>query len=433
MQEDQNRIYEETNEAARRRVVVTGIGAVTSIGVSQQKLWEGVLRGKSAVQRITRFDPSPFRSQVAAQVNDFDGNDWIPDSKKVRRMDRFSLFALASALMALDDARLDLKDSRSPYSSEDVGIYIGTALGGVVYAEEQHEVYMSHGIRGVSPTLALSVFGGAASCNIAIEIGLNGPNIANSNSCASGAIAIGEAFRLIKTGEVKAMLAGGIEVPLGPVTFGAFTIIKAMSTANEVPELACRPFDRERDGFVMAEGASMLVLEEYESAVKRGAPIYGEVLGYGTSNDGYHMTAPLPTGEQAARSMRNALREARVHPDQISYVNAHASSTPLNDKAETLSLKKIFGERAYQVPISGTKAMHAHALGATGAIEAAICNLIFQHNYLPPTVNLTNPDPDCDLNYIKGEGLHQKVDYILSNSFGFGGINAALVFGRADA
>ena len=416
----------------QKRVVVTGIGAVTPIGVGRAKLWEGVLRGKSAVQRIDRFDPSPFRSQIAGQVNDFDGHDWIPDSKKVRRMDRYSLFALASALMALEDARLDLKAEGAPYDSEEVGIYIGTALGGVAYAEEQHEVYLAQGIRAVSPTLALSVFGGAASCNIAIEIGLNGPNVANSNSCASGAIAIGEAFRLIKTGQARAMLAGGVEVPLAPVTYGAFTIIKAMSTANEVPELACRPFDRQRDGFVMAEGAAILMLEEYESAVNRGAPIYGEVLGYGTTNDGYHMTAPLPTGVQATRSMLNALKEARVHPDQVDYVNAHASSTPLNDKAETLSLKNIFGERAYQLPISGTKGMHAHSLGATGAIEAAICSLIFQHNYLPPTVNLTTPDPDCDLNYIKGEGLHQKADYILSNSFGFGGINAALVFGRVS-
>ncbi len=415
-----------------RRVVVTGIGAITPIGNGRQGLWEGVRRGKSAVQRISRFDPSPFKSQIAAQVNDFDGQDWIPDSKKVRRMDRFSLFALASAIMAMQDAKLDLKDSRSPYESEDVGIYIGTALGGVSYAEEQHTVYLTEGLRNVSPTLALSVFGGAASCNIAIEMGINGPNIANSNSCASGAIAIGEAFRVIKAGGAKAMLAGGVEAPLAPLAYGAFSIIKAMSTNNESPETACRPFDRQRDGFVMAEGASVLVLEEYETAVNRGAHIYGEIKGYGTSNDGYHMTAPRPDGKQAIRSMCMALGEARLEPAQIGYINAHASSTPLNDKTETVAIKSVFGEGAYQVPISGTKGMHAHSLGATGAIEAAICNIIFEENYLPPTVNLQERDPECDLNYIVGEGRHQKVDYILSNSFGFGGINAALVFGRVD-
>ena len=419
-----------TGNQLEHRVVITGLGAITSIGSGRKALWEGVLRGKSAVQKITRFDPSPFRSQIAAQVNDFDGQTWIPDAKKVRRMDRYSLFALAAAIMAMEDAGLDLKDSRSPYNSEEVGIYIGTALGGVSFAEEQHTTYIQEGLRSVSPTLALSVFGGAASCNIAIEMGINGPNIGNSNSCASGAIAIGEAFRLIKRGEVKAMLAGGIEAPLAPLAYGAFALIKAMSTNNENPDKACRPFDRERDGFVMAEGGAVVVLEEYESAVNRGATIYGEVLGYGTSNDGYHMTAPLPTGKQAARSMCNALNEAGLEPAQIGYVNAHASSTPLNDKTETVALKKVFGDVAYNVPISGTKGMHAHSLGATGAIEAAICNLIFQHDYLPPTVNLAERDPECDLNYIAGEGLHQKVDYILSNSFGFGGINAALVFGR---
>jgi 3-oxoacyl-[acyl-carrier-protein] synthase II len=289
---------------------------------------------------------------------------------------------------------------------------------------------MQEGLRGVSPLLALSIFGGAASCNVAMEVGINGPNIANANSCASGAIALGEAFRLIKCGGARAMLAGGVEAPLAPLVFGSFTLIKALSTSNETPELACRPFDRYRDGFVMAEGAAVLLLEEYESAVERGAPIYGEILGYGTTNDAYHMTAPLPTGEQAGRAMRMAIYEAGLQVEQIDYINAHASSTPLNDKTETLAIKQVFGEQAYHIPISGTKGMHAHALGATGAIEAAICNLIFRHDYLPPTVNLRDRDPECDLNYIAGEGLNRRVDYILSNSFGFGGINAALVFGR---
>ncbi len=413
-----------------KRVVITGIGAVTPIGVGQKGLWEGVRRGQSAVQRITRFDPSQFRSQIAAQVNDFDPHEWVHDGKKLRRMDRFSQFGMAAAMMALEDAGLDLKDKANPYSPEEIGCYIGTALGGISYAEEQHEIYLREGIKAVSPMLALSIFGGAASCNIAIELGLNGPNVANANSCASGTIALGEAFRLIRRGGARAMLAGGVEAPLAPLVYGSFSVIKALSSANETPELACRPFDRNRDGFVMAEGSAILLLEEYESALERNVPIYGEILGYGTTNDAYHMTAPLPGGGQAARCIRMALYEAGLSPAQIGYINAHASSTPLNDKTETQAIKTVFGELAYQVPISGTKGMHAHSLGATGAIEAAICSLIFRHDYLPPTVNLRDRDPECDLSYIKDSGLDRSVDYILSNSFGFGGINAALVFGR---
>lgn len=422
----------EKRQPRQKRVVITGLGAVTPIGIGRKGLWEGVLRGVSAVQRITRFDPGEFRSQVAAQVNDFDPQDWVHDGKKLRRLDRFSQFGLAAAMMALDDAHLDLKATSNPYSPEEIGCYIGTALGGISYAEEQHAVYLNDGIRAVSPMLALSIFGGAASCNIAIELGLNGPNVANANSCASGTIALGEAFRLIRQGGARAMLAGGVEAPLAPLVYGSFSVIKAMSSANETPELACRPFDRNRDGFVMAEGGAVLLLEEYESALERGASIYGEILGYGTTNDAYHMTAPLPGGYQAARSMRMALYEAGLNPAQIGYINAHASSTPLNDRTETQALKQVFGELAYQVPISGTKGLHGHALGATGAIEAAICNLVFCHDYLPPTTNLRDADPECDLCYIKDTGLHRRVDTILSNSFGFGGINAALVFGRVE-
>lgn len=413
-----------------RRVVVTGLGAVTTIGIGKDELWQGVRREKSAVRRITRFDPSLFKSQIAAQVDDFDPQDYVSDHRKLRRLDRFSTFGMAAALLALQDATLDLTSADCPYSSEEIGIYTGSALGGIAYAEEQHTVFMTEGLRAVNPMLALSIFGGAVSCNIAMELGINGPNIANANSCASGAIALGEAFRLIKTGGTRLMLAGGVEAPLAPLVFGSFSLIKALSTSNETPELACRPFDRNRDGFVMGEGASLLVLEELESALERDAHIYGEILGYGTANDAYHMAAPLPTGDQAARSVQLALYEAGLRPSDIDYINAHASSTPLNDKTETLAIKKVFGDLAYQIPISGTKGMHAHALGATGAIEAAICQLILQENWLPPTVNLVHPDPECDLNYIYGQGCQQRVNYILSNSFGFGGINAALIFGR---
>jgi 3-oxoacyl-[acyl-carrier-protein] synthase II len=405
--------------------VITGIGAITPIGSGRDGLWQGVRRERSAVQRITRFDPSGFRAQVAAQVNDFEPLDYM-DRKQARRLDRFSQFALAAARQAVADASLVMPNG----ASEETGIYIGSALGGVAFGEEQHQLFLAGGIRAVQPTLALAVFGGASSSNIAIEMGIRGPNLANANSCASGTIAIGEAFRVIRHGGAEIMLAGGVEAPLAPLTFGAFDVIKVLSTHNAEPEVASRPFDSQRDGFVMAEGAAVLVLEELGHALRRDAHIYGEVLGYGNTNDSFHMTAPLPSGDQAARAMRLALAEAELSPDDIDYVNAHASSTVLNDRTETLAIKKALGEHAYDIPVSGTKGMHGHALGATGAMETAICALIFEHDYLPSTVNLVEPDVDCDLDYIPHTGRSQRVDHILTNSFGFGGINAVLALGR---
>jgi 3-oxoacyl-[acyl-carrier-protein] synthase II len=284
----------------------------------------------------------------------------------------------------------------------------------------------------VRPTLALSVFGGAASCNIAINLGITGPTSANTDSCASGAIALGEAFRLIRAGEVDVMLAGGVEAPLTPLIFGAFDLIRAMSTRNTPPGAACRPFDRGRDGFVMGEGAAVLVLERLEHARTRGAAIYGEIVGYGSTNDAHHMTAPLPSGRQAARAMQLALADGGLRPDQIDYVNAHGSSTPLNDSTETRAIKMVLGDHARRVAVSGTKSMHGHALGASGAIEAAICMLSFRHDYLAPTINLDDPDPDCDLDYIPHRGRTAHVHHILTNSFGFGGINASLALGRYE-
>ncbi len=409
----------------KRQVVVTGIGAVTPIGCGSAGLYEGLRRERSAIDRITRFDPTPFSCTIAGEVREFDPAAYI-DPKRLRRLDRYSQFALACARIALDDARLDLTGE----NTEAIGCFVGSALGGAAFAEEQHTVFMTQGIHRVKPTLALSVFCGAASCNIAIEHDLRGPSSANSDSCASGTIAIGEAFRTIRDGYAEVMLAGGVEAPLTPLIFGAFAVIRAMSTRNDDPTHACRPFDKERDGFVMAEGAGLLVLEEREHALRRGAPIYGTVLGYGTSNDAHHMTAPLPSGAQAARAMRCALDEAQVAARDVDYINAHASSTPLNDLTETLAIKQIFGEHAYRVPISGTKAMHGHPLGAAGGIEAAICMLALRHAYLPPTLNLEAPDPACDLDYIPGTGREVAVRYVLSNSFGFGGINASLVFGQ---
>ncbi len=408
----------------KRDVVVTGIGAVTPIGCRSRGLYEGLRRERSAIDRIACFDPTPFSCTIAGEIRDFDAAAYI-EPKRLRRLDRYSQLAVASARMAIEDARLDLAET----DRDMAGCFVGSAVGGAAFAEEQHTTFMTEGIHRVKPTLALSVFCGAASCNIAIEHDLRGPSSANSDSCASGTIAIGEAFRTVRDGYADVMLAGGVEAPLTPLIFGAFAIIRAMSTRNDEPARACRPFDKDRDGFVMAEGAAMLVLEERGRAVRRGAPIYGTVLGYGNSNDAHHMTAPLPSGAQAARAMRCALVEAQVQPGEIDYINAHASSTPLNDVTETLAIKQVFGEHAYRVPISGTKAMHGHPLGAAGAIEAAICFLAMRHSYLPPTLNLDAADPQCDLDYIPGTGREIAVRHVLSNSFGFGGINASLVFG----
>jgi 3-oxoacyl-[acyl-carrier-protein] synthase II len=406
-----------------QRVVVTGIGAITPIGSGREGLWRGVLDGRSAVRRITRFDPSPFQSQVAAQVDDFDPLDHL-DATRARRLDRYSQFAVAAAQQAVLDSGLCL----SSRDAEQTGIYFGSALGGLAFAEEQHMRYVEQGPRAVNNILALTVFGSASSCNVAMEMGLFGPNQTNANSCASGAVAIGEAFRLIQRGGARVMLAGGVEAPLAPLTFGSFDLIRAISrNSNENPSLASRPFDARRDGFVMAEGSAVLVLEELQHALARGADIYAEIVGYATTTDAYHMTAPRPDGSQAIRAMREALADALLLPTEIEYISAHASATPLNDKTETMAIKAVFGEYAYSVPISGTKAMHGHALGASGAFEIAISILAMQHAYLPPTINLDNPDPDCDLDYIPHAGREKKVRTVLSNSFGFGGINACVV------
>ena len=409
----------------RRRVAITGIGAVTPIGSGATELWAGLRAGKSAVGPLTRFDPSIFRSRLAAQIPDFRPGDHM-EAKRAKRLDRFGQLAVTSSRMALEDSGIDL----AAEDRERVGAMMGTALGGIAYAEEQLGNFIKGGLREVDPLLALSVFGGAASCNVAIEFGVQGVNSTNAMSCASGTIAIGDAFRAVRDGYADVMIAGGSEAPLAPLCFGAFALIRAMSTRNDDPGHASRPFDRDRDGFVMGEASAVVVLEEWDRAISRGAKIYAELLGYGSSNDAHHMTAPRPDGSQAAKSMERALADANIAPHEIDYINAHGSSTPLNDPTETIAIKRVFGDHAPRLQLSGTKGYYGHALGASGAVEAVICAQALANEWLPPTVNLESPDDACDLDYIRGEGRAVRVEHILTNSFGFGGINAALVLRR---
>jgi len=409
-----------------RRVVVTGIGCVTPIGTAVDGLWRGLQARRSAVRTISRFDPTPFRSRIAAEIPDFRPQDFL-DARRARRYDRFSQLAVVAAGLALADAELVLERE----DRERVGAMMGSALGGVAYAEQQAGVYASEGLRGLDPTLALSVFGGASSCNIAIEFGLSGPNSTNAMSCASGTIAVGDAFHAIRDGRAEVMLAGGAEAPLAPLCFGAFAIIRAMSTRNDEPGAASRPFDAGRDGFVMGEGAAVLVLEERGRALARGAPVVAEVLGAAVTNDAFHMTVPRPDGSQAARCLTLAMADAHVAPGDVDHVNAHGSSTPLNDKTETLAFKSAFGAHSSRLAVSGTKGYYGHPLGASGAIEAAVTALALAREWLPPTLNLTVRDPECDLDYVEGAGAPRRSEVAVSNSFGFGGINAAIVMRRA--
>ena len=408
---------------AQQRVAITGLSALSCVGHGRDGLWDGCMApSDKGVGRITRFDPSPFNCQIAGEIHDFDPLASM-DAQKAKRLDRFAQFSLASALDAMRDSGLDLGST----DRERFGIYVGSALSGIAFAEEQHGEFMKRGIKGVRPTLAISVFGGASSCNIAMELGTYGPNVANANSCASGAIAVGEAARLIARGETDAMLAGAVECPLSPLAFGAFALIRAMSTRNDAPSTASRPFDAGRDGFVMAEGAGMLLLEGWEHAKARGAHIYAEVQGYATTNDAYSMTSPRIDAAQSLRCMKMALEDAGCTAGDLGYINAHGSSTPQNDTYESLAIRKLLGER--QVPVSSTKGAHAHALGASGAMELALCAQVFDRGLLPPNLNVERRADDCDLDLVLSP-RKAKVDCVLSNSFGFGGINACLVLGR---
>jgi len=411
-----------------KRVVVTGVGAVTPIGIGRKGLWAGLHTAVSGIRRATRLDASARHCQVTGEVHGFEPEEWIA-AKALRRMDRYSRFSVAASRMAVEDAGLIIEKE----DSERVGCFLGSALGGVSFAELQYEQYHVGGLRSVDPSLALAVFGGAGPCNISIQLGINGPASANADSCASGPIAIGRAMNAIRRGDADVMLAGAAEAPLTTLAFGAFDLIRAMSTHyNENPGAACRPFDRARDGFVMGEGAAVLVLESEEHARRRGAVCLAEICGYGLTNDGHHMTAPRPDGAQAARAIRLALKDAACAPQEIDAVSAHGSSTTLNDSIETEALKIALGDHAYQIPIVATKSRHAHSLGASGAIEAAIFVLGLHHQWLPGALNLDDPSPECDLNYAQSGPVTQPFHTVLSNSFGFGGINACMVMRAMD-
>lgn len=413
---------------SRRRAVITGIGPITCIGKTVEDFWNGIKAEKSGITRITAFDTSIFHAHCGGEIADWKPEEYFPPHR-LKRLDRYAQFSVVSAKLALDDAGL-------PYAQEKpqdrVGVSFGTALGGVCQAEDQHIRFLKKGTRGVNPTLALQVFGGSAHSNIAIEFGFRGVGTTNSNSCASGTVSVGEALRYIRDDFADVVVAGGAEAPLASLSFGAFDLIKTMSRWEGDPGLSCRPFDKLRDGFVMGEGAASLVVEELEHAKARGARIYAEVLGYSLNNDAFHMTSPLPTGDSCIRAMRETLADAQLQPEQIDYINAHASSTQMNDHTETMSIKAVFGEKT-KIPTSGTKGFYAHPLGATGAIEAALCALALEKQWIPPTINYANPDPTCDLDVVPNHGRAAELNYIMSNSFGFGGINACLVLGRVLA
>jgi 3-oxoacyl-[acyl-carrier-protein] synthase II len=402
------------------RVVITGMGVITPLGTGVRAFWDNLLAGKVGVAPLTRFECAEFPSRVAAQIDDFDPTDYL-SKRRIQWTDRFSQLAVASAKLAVEDAKFSVDGNRA-----EVGVYTGSALGGLAFAEEQIEVFRREGLRSVRPLLSISVFGGAAASNVAIEFGITGPTMANSDSCAAGAIAIGDAYRAIKRGDVRAALAGGVEAPLAPLTFGAFTVARAMSTRNDDPATASRPFDAARDGFVMAEGAGMFLLERYEDAVTRGAHMHAEITGFGASNDAFHMSAPLADGSQTADALKRALEEARVLPQEVEAINAHGSSTRLGDRAEAVAYERVFGGRLSSIPVSATKGQHGHALGATGAWEVAVAAMGMRDRVIPGAVNLEKRDEECPVMCAR-ESIAANARVVLSNSSGFGGINAALV------
>ncbi|KXG79003.1 beta-ketoacyl-ACP synthase II [Thermotalea metallivorans] len=411
----------------KKRVVVTGIGAITPIGIGKDVYWQALKSGESGIDRISKFDPLNYDTQIAAEVKDFDPNQYM-DKKEAKRMDRFTQFAVAASKMALEDAAIDI-EKIDPYR---FGVVLGSGIGGIETLEKEHEKLLTKGPGRVSPFFIPMMISNIGAGQVSMTFGAKGPNTTVVTACASSTNSIGEAFRIIQRGDGDIMITGGAEASITPLSIAGFCSMKAMSTRNDDPKGASRPFDKDRDGFVMGEGAGILIMEELEHALKRGAHIYGEIVGYGMSADAYHITAPAPEGEGAARAMKNALIDAQIQPEAVDYINAHGTSTPYNDKFETMAIKSVFGEHAYRLAVSSTKSMTGHLLGAAGAIEAIACIMAINDHFLPPTINYTTPDPECDLDYVPNKGREREINYALSNSLGFGGHNASILFKKYE-
>jgi 3-oxoacyl-[acyl-carrier-protein] synthase II len=411
-----------------RRVVVTGIGLVSSLGIGTAETWQGLLAGTSGVTRVTRFDVTGYAAQIAAEVKGFDPLQFI-EKKDVKKMDVFIQYAVAASQFAMDDSGLKITNENAP----DVGVFIGSGIGGFQTIEREHSALLEGGPRKISPFFIPSAIINLASGQVSIRFGAKGPNIATCTACSASAHAIGESFEIIRRGDAEAMIAGGSEAAITPMSLGGFAALRALSTRNDEPARASRPFDKDRDGFIIGEGAGVLILEELEHAKRRGAKIYAELVGYGLSGDAYHITAPSEDGDGGVRVMRMAIRKAGIKPEQVDYINAHGTSTPYNDKLETLAIKTCFGDHARTVAISSTKSMTGHLLGGAGGLEAGISVLAVYEQVAPPTINLDHPDPECDLDYVPCKKREMPIQYALSNSFGFGGTNAALLFKRYEA
>jgi 3-oxoacyl-[acyl-carrier-protein] synthase II len=411
-----------------RLVVITGIGLVSSLGIGTEANWKALLVGTSGVDRVTKFDVTGYAAQIAAEVRGFDPLDFV-EKKDVKKMDVFIQYAIAASQFAMNDSKLAITESNAP----DVGVFIGSGIGGFQTIEREHSALLNGGPRKISPFFIPSAIINLASGQVSIRFGAKGPNLATCTACSASAHAIGESYEIIRRGDAEAMIAGGSEAAITPMSLGGFAALRALSTNNDNPRGASRPFDRDRDGFIIGEGAGIVILEELEFARRRNAHIYAEVVGYGTSADAYHITAPSEDGEGAVRVMKTAIRKAGIRPDQIEYVNAHGTSTPYNDRLETMAIKKCFGDHAYKMAISSTKSMTGHLLGGAGGLEAGISALAVYHQIAPPTINLQNPDPDCDLDYVPHIGRQMPITYALSNSFGFGGTNATLLFKRYES
>jgi 3-oxoacyl-[acyl-carrier-protein] synthase II len=415
---------------SNRRVVVTGTGLITALGTGVEKNWQALLAGKSGIGPITRFDPKNLDTTIAGEVKDFVVEEFV-DKKESRRMDLFTQYAVAASEMAMRESGLPIGlDKPNGYEPERVGVILGSGIGGIGSLEEQHKKGMEKGFDRISPFFIIQMIINMAPGHVSIRYGAKGPNWSPVSACATSAHAIGEAFKSIKIGETDAVIAGGAESSITPLSLGGFSVMKALSTRNDEPTKASRPFDKDRDGFVMGEGAGVVVLEELEHAKKRGAKILAEVVGYAANSDAYHATAPAPEGEGAARCMRLALKSAGMKPEDIGYINAHGTSTPYNDSNESKAIKSVFGDHAKKLAVSSTKSMTGHMLGAAGGAEAVISTLALTRNVLPPTINFENPDPDCDLDYVPNVAREMPVEAVMSNSFGFGGTNAVLILKR---